>query len=271
MANLSTMQAEAIEAEYMFRYLADAPVADQKTLGIATRRLSGGVVLSARNDPTQYWSKTLGLGFTEPITGELVKQILDFYRAEQNPLGVLQFAPEVLPQDWDEIVRVNGLTPGARIAKYAAPIENVAAAGETSLRIAPVAKDDAEQWAKVVLDGFGMPHDGLVGMLIASSEHPSTHAYAAWHGDTIVGGASLHVHGDIASLNTASILQPFWKRGAQTALISARLGKARELGCRWITTETFQPAEGEHNSSMSNMLRAGLVKLYIRQNYIWRG
>jgi GNAT superfamily N-acetyltransferase len=270
MESLSVAKAEAIEAEFMYQYENAAPAHDQEILGIAARRLSGGVVLSARTDPSHYWSKALGFGFEEPVTSELVDRILDVYRAEENSLAVLQIAPEVLPDDWAEIRRTRGLGEGGRIAKYAIGIDNLAPAGTSDLRIAPVTKDDAERWAAVVTDGLGMPPEGTAGMLAASAGHPQFFPYAAWDGDTIVGGANLFVHDGIASLNAGGVLPSHRRRGAQGALIAARVEKARELGCRWVTAETGQPGEGESSSSMNNMLRAGLKVIYVRRNYIWR-
>jgi GNAT superfamily N-acetyltransferase len=262
MHTLSAAQTEAVEAEFMYQVEAGAPAHDQEVLGIATERLAGGVVLSARNDPTAYWSKALGFGFDEPVSGHLIDQILDVWRAEQNPLGVLQIAPEVIPDDWDEIRETRGLEPGGRTAKLAAPIDDVVATGESDLRITPVAKEDTERWAHAVLDGFGMPHEGISGMLMAMAAHPQFHPYAAWDGGTIVGGATLFVQGQIGELVAGAVLEQYRKRGAQTALIAARARKARELGCRWVVAETDEGRSG-------NMLRAGLKQLYVRQNHVW--
>nr|WP_296076562.1 GNAT family N-acetyltransferase [uncultured Actinoplanes sp.] len=262
MQTLSAAQAEAVEAEFMYQVEAGAPAHDQEVLGIATERLAGGVVLSARNDPTAYWSKALGFGFDEPVSGHLIDQILDVWRAEQNPSGVLQIAPEVMPDDWDEIRETRGLEPGERIAKLAAPIGDVVAGGPGAFRIAPVEKEDADRWARAVLDGFGMPYEGIAGMLVAMAAHPRFHAYAAWDGDTIAGGGTLFVQGEIGELVAGAVLERYRKRGAQTALIAERVRKARELGCRWVVAETAEGRSG-------NMLRAGLKQLYIRQNHVW--
>jgi hypothetical protein len=143
MESLSAAEAEAIEAEFMFAYEAGAPARDQELLGIATRRICGGVALSARTDPSHYWSKALGFGFDDPVSADLIDQVIDVYRAEENPLAVLQIAPEVLPDDWDWIRRTRGLSQGGRIAKFAAPIESLTPPGSGDLRTAPVTTDHA--------------------------------------------------------------------------------------------------------------------------------
>jgi hypothetical protein len=65
----------------------------KSALGIATTRMGGGVVLSVREDVTGYWSKALGFGFSEPVTGALIDRVVDFYRAERSRGAVIQIAP----------------------------------------------------------------------------------------------------------------------------------------------------------------------------------
>ncbi|WP_410813422.1 GNAT family N-acetyltransferase [Micromonospora sp. 067-2] len=270
MRTLLAAEAEAVEAEFMYQLETAAPASDRQLLGIATERLGGGVVLAVRNDPTSYWSKALGLGFAEPVSGQLVDRILNVWRAERNPIGALQIAPEALPANWEEICETRRLSPGGRIAKMAAPIDELSPAGRSDLLVAPVAPEDGDQWARVLLDAFGMPHEGLAGMFAAMVGHHQFHPYGVWDGDTIVGGGTLFVHGQVGSLVAGAVHQAFRNRGAQTALIAARIARARELGCRWVMGETGQPDEGKSNTSMDNMLRVGMKPLYVRRNHVWR-
>lgn len=264
----SPARAEAVEAEFMYQLEAGAPAVDQQTLGITARRIGGGVVLSAARDRTGYWSKALG--FTEPITSDLVGRILDVYRADGVPAATLQFAPDALPGDWDAIRRAHGLEETDQWIKLAAPLEDVSVVGTSDLRIAPVTQEDAERWAATVLDGFGMPPEGLTGMLASAVGHPQFHPYAAWDGDALVGGAILFVLDSVASFNAASVLPAHRNRGAQTALLGARAQRARDLGCRWAVAETGRPADGESNTSLNNLRRAGLTERYARSNFVWR-
>ncbi|MBP2704507.1 GNAT family N-acetyltransferase [Microbispora sp. RL4-1S] len=262
-------RAEAVEAEFMYQYESSAPPSIAAALGITTTRIGGGVALSMRHDPTGYWSKALGFGFDEPVTAGLVDRVLDFYRSEGSVGAVLQIAPSVLPADWADIARRHGLRPGGRIVKLACPIEDFTPAGETALRIEHVGPGDARAWASVVLKGFGMPEEGLAEMLVAVAGHPNWRPFAAWEGDRIVGGASLFLHGEVASLNSGAVLADHRNRGAQSALIAARVREAASAGCRWLVAETGEPAEGVGNPSLNNMLRAGLQRLYTRQSWIW--
>jgi hypothetical protein len=43
----------------MYQYVSKAPPSVARALGITSARIGGGVVLSMRNDPTDYWNKGL--------------------------------------------------------------------------------------------------------------------------------------------------------------------------------------------------------------------
>jgi hypothetical protein len=254
---------EGIEAEFMYRYESDAPEATREQLGIKTARIGGGVALSVRNDPTKFWSKALGFGFDEPVTGDLIEELLAFYRSNQATQAVIQIAPDVLPADWDEIVAAHGLRPGSGINKLLARIEELQF-GSSDLRIDEAGPEHAEEWATVALTAFGMPWEGLGDMMISAVTRGALRPFGAWDGDRMVAVGGLLVQGPLASLNTGATLAEYRGRGAQSGLIAARLKAAAAAGSEWVVSET-----AESGSSLNNMRRAGLSSLYVRRNWLW--
>ena len=115
-----------------------------------------------------------------------------------------------------------------------------------------------------------MPDEGLADMLTAGVACPNFRPFAAWDGDEIVATANLYINGAMASLNTTSTLASHRNRGAQSALIAARVKEAAAAGCRWLCAEVGRPENGEKNQSSNNLIRAGLRPLYDRRNWIWR-
>ena len=261
--------AEGAEAEFMYAYESNAPSTATARLGITTRRVGGGVVLSMRHDVTGYWNKALGFGFAEPVTSELVERVLGVYREEGSPGAVIQIAPSVLPRDWDDICARHGIRATGPWVKLACRIDDFRPGG-TDLRVGSVGPDDAAEWGSIIIRGFGMPEEGLAEMIAASVGHPAFRPFAVWDGDDIVAGANLFVHGEVASLNAAATLPAHRNRGAQSALLTARAQEAANGGCGWLVAETGEPADGETNPSLDNMRRAGLRPLYRRQNWLWR-
>jgi hypothetical protein len=65
-------------------------------------------------------------------------------------------------------------------------------------------------------------------------------------------------------------LPEFQGRGAQSALIAARMRAAIDAGCGLLVAETGDEQPGEHNTSLHNLLRLGFRVLYKRQNWVWR-
>lgn len=185
-------------------------------------------------------------------------------------MAVLQIAPSVLPADWDDISAAHGLEEGSSWAKLGAPIEETRTTALTDLRVGPVTEGEAVEWAALVTGQFGMDNEHLVAMLAQSFHNPAATPFAAWDGNHMVAGASLYVYGTVASLNSGATLQAHRGRGAQSALIAARLRAAREAGATWAIGEAALPEPGRSNPSLDNQLRAGLQVLYHRWNWIWR-
>ena len=261
--------AEAAEAEFMYQYESTASPATKRALGIETARIGGGVCLSVRHDVTGYWSKALGFGVTEPVTEELVDELVAFYLAKKATGAVIQIAPARLPEDWPEICRRHGLTPTSPWIKLVGAVDHVQMSHTTDLSIRPVDPDDYPQWASTALRGFGMPTEGLSDMLAEALAHPGFRPFAAWDGDEMVAAANLFVHGTVGSLNATATLSTHRNRGAQSALIAARAKEAANAGCRWLCAETGKPGAGEINPSLTNLVRSGLRPLYERQNWAW--
>ena len=93
------------------------------------------------------------------------------------------------------------------------------------------------------------------------------HGAPGWHflvaraaGEPIAIGI-LYAQGDLACLFGGATSPRFRQRGAQTALVAARVALARELGCAWIGGHTGEPVADDPQHSFRNMTRAGLVPI----------
>lgn len=235
------------------------------TLGATAARIREGVILHMRCDPIDYWSQALG--FTKPVTADLLDEILEHYRREDARTATLHFPPDLLPPDFPQLAADRGLRETGAKAKLGGPAADIKNA-PTDFRVAPVTQDDAAEFGEVILTGFGAPGTPLSEMVAASVGAPDCYPFAAWDGDTMVAGGNLLVHGDVGALHSGSTLPEYRGRGAQSALISARARAARAAGCRWVVAETGLSTPQQPNSSYHNMRRAGLNELY--QRPVWR-
>ena len=265
--------AETAEAEFMHAFEAGAPPEAQEALGMVQHRVGGGVVLAMAHDPTGgYWSKALGFGVTEPVTADLVAQVVDIYRSNGDAVGVLQIAPHALPDDWPDVVARHGLVQGNSWVKLLRPAALDPAPARTDLRVGPVGPADADAWARTFCTGFGMPENPhLVAFFGAATDGSGGfHPWAAWDGNRLVAAANLHVAGPAAAFCGAATLHEARERGAQSVFMARRIEAARALGATWLSAETWKEGPQQHNPSLHNLRRAGFVDAYDRDNWLWR-
>ncbi|WUD72773.1 GNAT family N-acetyltransferase [Streptomyces sp. NBC_00510] len=267
---------ESAEAEEMFEFEGLVSGQDRVDLAMAAARLHGGVCLSVGDDPDSFWSRALGFGFGTPVTAGLVADVLDFYAAHRPGLAVLQFAPSVLPADWDRIAEKFALQGSAGVVKFAAPVEDVIAAGRSlrlgdGLSVEVVRPRHAAEWARTVATAMGIGGRCFPPAAVATTGHPSWRPFGVWDGEgNIVAGGNVRIHGRVASLFAGGTLPQARDLGAQGALIHARALAAREAGCEWLVVETGPSTPEDPNPSYRNMLRYGFGIAYRRPSWIWR-
>jgi len=91
----------------------------------------------------------------------------------------------------------------------------------------------------------------------------------AFDGDRPVATGALFRKGRCAWLSFGTTDEEARGRGAQSALLAARLDAAARLGCELATIETAEPKSGVFAPSYRNAIRLGFKALYSRPNYIW--
>jgi GNAT superfamily N-acetyltransferase len=91
--------------------------------------------------------------------------------------------------------------------------------------------------------------------------------YMAFDGARPVATAALAVQDDMAYLLSAATREGDRGRGAQQALIAARLSRAKQLGCAIHVSETLSILE----HSLRNLQRAGFREVYEKEVYAWSG
>jgi hypothetical protein len=87
---------------------------------------------------------------------------------------------------------------------------------------------------------------------------PGFHHFIAYDGARPIAAAALVKHGDLGYLTYAGTIESDRRRGAQSALIAARLALAKSQGCTTIVSQTLTLLEG----SLANLQRAGFQEIY---------
>ena len=143
--------------------------------------------------------------------------------------------------------------PWVKLARDAAP----APAVRSELRIERT--HDEAMLGRTLAEGFGSPSGAPFHVL----SRPGFSGFLAWAGDEPAGGALLYVDGALAWFGATATRPAFRGRGAQTALLAARIEHARAAGAATLTVET-----APEGSSNRNVRAAGFDEAYVRAN--WR-
>jgi GNAT superfamily N-acetyltransferase len=156
---------------------------------------------------------------------------------------------------------------------------------QSDLQVERVGLDRAPDFSAVVRGGFEMPQS-LQPLTQAVVGRPGWSCYVAYDGQAPAGAGALFVPpagdsntGRVAGLGPATLpakigwlgfgatLPEYRGRGAQSAILAARIEDARKQGCSAVVTETGELEEGRPSSSYRNILRAGFREAFVRPNY----
>ena len=125
----------------------------------------------------------------------------------------------------------------------------------------------ADEFTAVLAGGFEIPQS-VTAMLSHLPGRPGWSWYLAHDGETPVACGALFVHGRHGWLGQAATLPAHRRRGAQSALIAARIGAAAAAGAEVVVTETGEIVDDRPTISYRNILRAGFRAAYLRPNYV---
>jgi len=92
--------------------------------------------------------------------------------------------------------------------------------------------------------------------------------FVAYDGSVPAASGALFSSEGVGWLGIAATLPEHRRRGAQGALLSARIRAAAGADCEVVVTETGALVEGKPSGSYRNILRAGFELDYVRANYV---
>ncbi len=168
--------------------------------------------------------------------------------------------------DLDPELRERGYEPGYAWMKFSRGARPAPEAA-TDLRIVEVGPDRGTDFGRAAVEGFGMP-PAFADWLALLPGHGGWHCFVAYDGSEPAAGAAMHVFEDVAWFGIGATRPDFRRRGAQNALLAARVQLADELGCSLLVTETGELVDGRPSNSYRNILRAGFEPQYLRANYV---
>jgi GNAT superfamily N-acetyltransferase len=238
-----------------------AAVAD--AFGADAVRVGGAVCAVAAGIEEVTINRVIGLGISEPATDETLDAIAGVYGSIRHAIAL---APGARPEGVAAMLRERGYEPAHAWVKFARAAA-APPAPATDLRVERIGPERAGEFTAVLAAGFEIPQS-VTSILAHLPGRPGWSWYLAHDGETPVACGALFVHGRHGWLGQAATLPAHRRRGAQSALLAARIGDAREAGAEVVVTETGEIVDDRPAISYRNILRAGFRPVYLRPNYV---
>jgi GNAT superfamily N-acetyltransferase len=211
--------------------------------------IGGATCTVVRGLGSRMFNRTLGLTSTEPLD-----EIAAFFGEE--PWWVSD-THELGPE-----LEQRGFVKDYGWMKFSRGVSPREARSDLDVRRA----DRPEDFARVVLEGYGMP-EWTAPLAANVVGRPGWSCYVAYEDNEPAGAGAIFVHDQVGWLGYAATRADFRGRGAQSAILAARIEEARRRGCTTVTTETGELAEDRPSASYRNILRAGFREAGVRANY----
>lgn len=236
-------------------------------LGIKGQVIGGGFVSVAARLPASaiVINRAIGLGLGARESEETVRQVIEAYTQPGIARFFVQVHPEAQPAALPRMLEAQGLQKARGWQKFARGRDPVSA-HRTDLRVKLIDSEHAAASAKIACDGFDLG-DIAQPWLALLPTCDRWHVFMAFDGDQPAGTGAIFIDGDIAWTDFGATAPAFRKRGAQFALLAARITFALDHGCKQIFTCTGEDVPGDPQHSYSNIVRCGFKETYVRANY----
>jgi GNAT superfamily N-acetyltransferase len=211
------------------------------------------------------FNRALGLGLGRPAAESDLDEIAGFFR----DVGVewcAAVAPQAEPAELSASLQARGLVPGYAWAKFRRSVSDPPES-TSELRVERAGEGEARAFAETFVRGYGVP-ELMRDWLARLPGRKGWECFVAYDGETPAATGAVFAHGGVGWLGIAATLPEHRRRGAQGALLAARIRAAAEAGCEVVVTETGARVEGKPSSSYRKILRAGFELDYERPNYL---
>lgn len=224
----------------------------------------GATVLRSPSAPgSPMLNRILGLGSDEPATEDALDAALA--AMGDDVACYVSVAPGARPAELVDWLRARGLEPGWGWMSFRRGVAEVEPP-RTTLRLLEAGGAQAEPFGRVVATGYGLPEESIPW--IAEAPERGWTCWLALDGDEPAAAAALYVAEGAGYLGLAATLPEHRRKGAQGALLGARIRRARESGCDTVLTETGETRDGLPGNSYRNIVRAGFEEVAVTANWL---
>jgi GNAT superfamily N-acetyltransferase len=265
--NLDTDEGRRLADSIEARAMADMYAAAPRAFDCRVDTIAGATLLLAPLIPASFFNRVIGFGVFEPATPAALRAIEECFRGAGVAEYWLHLNPVARPESLAGWLTASGFAPPPRRtwAKFLRGPEP-SAAQPTPLSVRRAKSSDANAIARVVCAAYGTPAELAPWFAALVGRDRWRFVIAECDGQVAATGA-LFVDGTAAWLGVGATLAEQRNRGAQSALLAARIALAADEGCAVLATETGESIAGEVNPSLNNIRRTGFVQVCSRLNY----
>lgn len=271
---------EDIEREALISLYTHCPALIREQLGFRMLEVADALVSVSAGLPGILTNRTLGLGSrrnlqpeslqekteqTGVLPGDTLESIVEIYRSNPEHRYFIHLYEEMISDSDYRLLKALHLEPARAWMKFhrdCAPATEV----PTNLVIKEIGPEQVPDFARIVCAGFEIPSQGEA-LVCGLVRDPRWHLFLSYNENQPAGAGGLFVQGQSGWLDWAATAPEFRRRGSQTAIMAARINRARELGCEHLFTETGAEVPGDPQHSYRNILKAGFSELHLRQNF----
>ena len=233
----------------------------------AATRAGGATVLRVPEAPeSPMLNRVIGLGVDAPATEGDVDEALAAMGA--GVTFYVAVAPRAQPAELSDWLRACGLEPGWGWMTFRRDVRPPAPAA-TKLRVVEAdTAAHAEAFARIVRVSFELPE--AVEPRFARMRDAAGDAGSHLDGDEPAGAGALFAADGVAYLSFGATVPAHRGKGAQSALLAARIRHAAELACDIAITETGERRDDRPRNSYRNILRAGFTEDAVTAHWLGR-
>lgn len=243
--------------------------------GFRALELGGALLLHSRAVRNSVlFNRTIGLGCGDEVSVPLLERIAAVYaQADADGGARVPWAIEVsVPVETEAFrswLKARRMRRGLATAMLMRPCDRLPEV-KTDLRVERVGSEFSPACRQIWAEVFRVA-EPVQALLEHAASAPAFRQWVAFDGEKPVACSLSHVVDRVAWLGWSATLPSHRGRGAQNALLAARLLDAREAGCEWATSETAMGTAEQPDPSYRNLLRSGFSLAYERYMHIGLG
>jgi hypothetical protein len=242
-----------------------ATVADRDGMGMRSAEIAGAFAMATSATDSLIENRVLGLGLREPATDDIVKSVLANYPRDGS--FAVNLCPFARPADAAEVLARHGFATFFHHLKWVRD-DSAVAPVETSLDVIAIGAERAHEWEHLYATVHDLPPSFATWASRAVGRAHWTHVLALDGGQPVAAAAMFASDGH-AWLGMMGTRESHRRRGAQGALLAARVRAGLEAGVHTFAIETGPDGPERPGGSLRNAARAGFRRAYERPSWVY--